>query len=248
VQVSGIQGDWLLDSRLKRAGMTMRYGDNMTPQIAPSILAADLLHLGDQIAAAEQGGADRFQIDVMDGVFVPNISFGQPVVAAVRRATKLLLEAHLMIVQPERYVEDFVKAGADLIIVHQEAAVHLDRTVQHIKQLGKRAGVALNPATPASTLDQIVEQLDLVLVMTVNPGFGGQTFIPHTLRKITQVQQMLSERNPTCEIEIDGGVEVDTIGTAYEAGARVFVAGTAVFKHPAGAAAGVRALIDAAAR
>ena len=219
----------------------------MTVKICPSILAADLLHLGDQIAAAEQGGADRFQVDVMDGVYVPNISFGQPVVAAARRATKLLLEAHLMIVQPEHYVEDFAKAGADLIIVHQEAAVHLDRTVQHIKQLGKKAGVALNPATPASTLDQIIEQLDLVLVMTVNPGFGGQTFIPHTLRKIKQVQQRVSERNPTCEIEIDGGVEVDTIGAAYEAGARVFVAGTAVFKHPAGPAAGVRALRDALA-
>jgi ribulose-phosphate 3-epimerase len=219
----------------------------MTAKIAPSILAADLLHLGEQVAAAEQGGADRFQVDVMDGVFVPNISFGLPVVAAMRRATKLLLEAHLMIVQPERYVEDFAQAGADLIIVHQEAAVHLDRTVQHIKQLGKKAGVALNPATPASTLDQIVEQLDLVLVMTVNPGYGGQTFIPHTLRKIAQVRQMVDERNPACEIEIDGGVEVDTIGAAYEAGARVFVAGTAVFKHPAGAAAGVRALIDAVA-
>jgi ribulose-phosphate 3-epimerase len=217
----------------------------MMVKIASSILAADLLHLGDQIAAAEQGGADRFQVDVMDGVFVPNISFGQSVVAAVRRATKLLLEAHLMIVQPEHYVEDFAKAGADLIIVHQEAAVHLDRTVQHIKQLGKKAGVALNPATPAATLDQIIEQLDLVLVMTVNPGFGGQTFIPHTLRKIKQVQQMLSERNPACEIEIDGGVEVDTITAAYDAGARVFVAGTAVFKHPAGPAAGVRALIEA---
>jgi ribulose-phosphate 3-epimerase len=219
----------------------------MTAKISPSILAADLLHLGDQVAAAEQGGADRFQVDVMDGVFVPNISFGQPVVRAVRRATQLLLEAHLMIVQPEHYVEDFAKAGADLIIVHQEAAVHLDRTVQHIKQLGKKAGVALNPATPAATLDQIIEQLDLVLVMTVNPGFGGQTFIPHTLRKIRQVQQMIAERNPACEIEIDGGVDADTIGAAYEAGARVFVAGTAVFKHPAGPAAGVRALIDALA-
>ncbi len=217
----------------------------MTVKIAPSILAADLLHLGDQMAAAEQGGADRFQVDVMDGVFVPNISFGLPVVAAARRASKLLLEAHLMIVRPERYVEDFAQAGADLIIVHQEAAVHLDRIVQHIKQLGKKAGVALNPATPAAVLDQIVEQIDLVLVMTVNPGFGGQTFIPHTLRKIRQVQQMSLERNPGCEIEIDGGVEVDTIGAAYEAGARVFVAGTSVFGHPAGPAAGVRALIDA---
>jgi ribulose-phosphate 3-epimerase len=218
----------------------------MTAKIAPSILAADLLHLGDQVAAAEQGGADRFQVDVMDGVYVPNISFGLPVVAALRRATRLLVEAHLMIVQPERYVEGFAKAGADLIIVHQEAAVHLDRTLQHIKQLGKQAGVALNPATPATVLDQIVEQVDLVLVMTVNPGFGGQIFIPYTLRKIRQVQQLLSERNPACEIEIDGGVEVETIGAAYEAGARVFVAGTSVFGHPAGPAAGVRALIEAA--
>jgi ribulose-phosphate 3-epimerase len=216
-------------------------------KISPSILASDLLHLGDQVAAAEQGGADRFQVDVMDGVFVPNISFGLPVVMAMRRATKLLLETHLMIVQPERYVEGFAQAGADLIIVHQEAAVHLDRIVQHIKQLGKKAGVALNPATPAHMLDQIIEQIDLVLVMTVNPGFGGQAFIPHTLRKIRQVQQMASERNPACEIEIDGGVEVDTIGAAYEAGARVFVAGTSVFDHPAGPAAGVRALIDAVA-
>ncbi len=219
----------------------------MTVKIAPSILAADLLHLGDQVAAAEQGGADRFQVDVMDGVYVPNISFGLPIVAAVRRATQRLLEAHLMIVQPDRYVEGFAQAGADLIIVHQEAAVHLDRILQHIKQLGKKAGVALNPATPAAVLDQIVEQVDLVLVMTVNPGFGGQTFIPHTLRKIRQVRQMLSERNPACEIEIDGGVEVETIGAAYEAGARVFVAGTSVFGHPAGPAAGVRALIDAVA-
>ena len=217
----------------------------MTVKIAPSILAADLLHLGDQVAAAEQGGADRFQVDVMDGVFVPNISFGLPVVAALRRATQRLLEAHLMIVQPERYVEGFAQAGADLIIVHQEAAVHLDRIVQHIKQLGRKAGVALNPATPASVLDQIIEQIDLVLVMTVNPGFGGQTFIPHTLRKIRQVRQMVDARNSACEIEIDGGVEVETIGAAYEAGARVFVAGTSVFRHPAGAAAGVRALIDA---
>jgi len=217
----------------------------MTAKIAPSILAADLLHLGDQVAAAEQGGADRFQVDVMDGVYVPNISFGLPVVAALRRATQLLVEAHLMIVQPERYVEGFAQAGADLIIVHQEAAVHLDRTLQHIKQLGKKAGVALNPATPAMVLDQIIEQVDLVLVMTVNPGFGGQTFIPYTLRKIRQVQQLLSERNPACEIEIDGGVEVETIGAAYEAGARVFVAGTSVFGHPAGPAAGVRALIEA---
>ena len=217
----------------------------MTAKIAPSILAADLLRLGDQVAAAEQGGADRFQVDVMDGVFVPNISFGLPVVAALRRATELLLEAHLMIVQPERYVEDFAQAGADLIIVHQEAAVHLDRTLQHIRQLGKKAGVALNPATPASVLDQIIEQVDLVLVMTVNPGFGGQKFIDTTLRKIRQLREILDARNPQCEIEVDGGIDTHTIRAAYDAGARVFVAGTSVFGHADGPEAGVRSLISA---
>lgn len=218
----------------------------MTVRIAPSILAADLLRLSEQVAAAEQGGADRFQIDVMDGVFVPNISFGLPLVEALRRATACPLETHLMIVQPERYLEAFARAGADTLIVHQEAALHLDRIIQHIKQLGKKAGVALNPATPASVLDEIIEQIDLVLVMTVNPGFGGQTFIPHTLRKIRQVQQLCADRQPACEIEVDGGIEVETIRAAYEAGARVFVAGTSVFKHPAGPAVGLRRLIEAA--
>ena len=150
-----------------------------------------------------------------------------------------------MIVEPERYIADFASAGADIIIVHQEASPHLHRTVQQIRALGKRAGVAINPATPLADLQEILNDIDLALCMTVNPGFGGQTFIPHTLRKIRQVRQTLSERNPACEIEIDGGVEVETIGAAYEAGARVFVAGTSVFRHPAGPAAGVRALIEA---
>lgn len=153
------------------------------PQICPSILAADFLKLLDQVQAAERGGAARFQLDVMDGVFVPNISFGFPLVEAMRRATTQLLEAHLMIVQPDRYLERFAAAGADLIIVHQEAVTHLDRAIQQIKQLGKKAGVALNPATPVQNLENVMEELDLVLIMTVNPGFGGQEFIGYTLKK-----------------------------------------------------------------
>jgi len=220
----------------------------MTPEIAPSILAADMLRLREQVQAAERGGARRFQIDVMDGVFVPNISFGMPLVEAMRRATDTLLEAHLMIVQPDRYLETFAQAGADLIIVHQEAVVHLDRAIQQIKQLGKRAGVALCPATPLHTLDEVVEDLDMLLVMTVNPGFGGQRFIPYTLRKIAQARALLDARNPACELEIDGGVDLATIGPAYAAGARVFVAGTSVFGYGPGAEAAVGALREAAER
>jgi ribulose-phosphate 3-epimerase len=217
-----------------------------TAQICPSILAADLLKLQEQVQAAERGGAKRFQVDVMDGVFVPNISFGMPLVKAMRRATTRLLEAHLMIVNPDRYLEDFAKAGADLIIVHQEAVVHLDRSIQHIKRLGKKAGVALCPATPVPTLDEVIEELDLVLVMTVNPGFGGQSFIDYTRRKIRQVREILDARNPHCELEIDGGVELPTIRAAYAAGARVFVAGTAVFGYSGGPEAGVQSLMKAA--
>jgi ribulose-phosphate 3-epimerase len=217
-----------------------------TAQICPSILAADLLKLQEQVQAAERGGAARFQVDVMDGVFVPNISFGIPLVAAMRRATTTLLEAHLMIVQPDRYLDEFAQAGADLIIVHQEAAVHLDRSIQHLKQLGKRAGVAICPATPVHVLDEIIDELDLVLVMTVNPGFGGQKFIGYMLRKIQQLREILDVRNSQCEIEIDGGVERNTIRAAYEAGARVFVVGTSVFKYPDGPEAGVQSLIKAA--
>ena len=220
--------------------------DASAPQICPSILAADLLRLGDQVQAAERGGAHRFQVDVMDGMSVPNISFGVPLVAALRRATKCLLEAHLMIVQPDRYLDEFVQAGADLIIVHQEATTHLDRSIEHIKQLGKKAGVALCPATPVTVLDEIVDRVDLVLIMTVNPGFGGQKFIDYTLRKIRQVRAMLDERHPQCEIEVDGGIDLSTIRAAYDAGARVFVAGTAVFGYNAGPEAGVQNLIAAA--
>lgn len=216
-----------------------------TIRISPSILAADVLKLREQVQAAE-GGADRFQVDVMDGMFVPNISFGFPLVEAMRRATTLLLEVHLMIVQPDRYLDEFAQAGADLIIVHQEATVHLDRSIQYIKHLGKKAGVAICPATPVHTLEDVIEDLDLVLVMTVNPGFGGQKFIPYTLRKIRQVREMLDARNPSCALEVDGGIELHTIQPAYKAGANVFVAGTAVFKHTGGPEAGVQSLIKAA--
>ena len=212
-------------------------------KIAPSILAADFLRLGEEIAAAEAGGADRIQLDVMDGVFVPNLSFGIPIVKAARRATTLPLEAHLMIVQPERYLADFAAAGSDTIIVHQEVSPHLDRTLHAIKELGKQAGVAINPSTPVETLNEVIELLDLVLVMTVNPGFGGQRFIESTLRKIRQLRQILDERNPACEIEVDGGIDESTIRAAYDAGATVFVAGTAAFGYPAGAAEGVRSLL-----
>ncbi len=216
------------------------------PQICPSILAADFLKLLDQVQAAERGGAARFQLDVMDGVFVPNISFGFPLVEAMRRATTQLLEAHLMIVQPDRYLERFAQAGADLIIVHQEAVTHLDRAIQQIKQLGKKAGVALNPATPVQNLENVMEELDLVLIMTVNPGFGGQEFIGYTLKKIRAARELLDARNPHCDLEVDGGIELHTIRAAYEAGANVFVAGTAVFEAAEGPQAGVKNLIQAA--
>ena len=218
----------------------------MSPiRISPSILAADVLQLREQVQAVE-GDADRFQVDVMDGLFVPNISFGFPLVEAMRRASTLLLEAHLMIVQPDRYLDGFAQAGADVIIVHQEATVHLDRSIQYIKHLGKKAGVAICPATPVHMLEDIIEDLDLVLVMTVNPGFGGQKFIPYTLKKIRQLREMLDARNTSCDLEVDGGIESNTIQSAYKAGANVFVAGTAVFKHAGGPEAGVQSLIRAA--
>jgi ribulose-phosphate 3-epimerase len=215
-------------------------------RIAPSILAADLLRLGADVQAAEAAGADRFHVDVMDGRFVPNISLGLPVMEAMRRATAVPLEAHLMIAEPERYAEGFAKAGADTLIVHQENSPHLDRTIQLVQGLGKKVGVALNPSTPAATLAEVVEALDLVLVMTVNPGFGGQRFIERALGKIAEVRRLLDARNPGCDLEVDGGIDARTAPRAVAAGARVLVAGTAVFAHPGGPAEGVRALRAAA--
>ncbi|MBI3407282.1 MAG: ribulose-phosphate 3-epimerase [Planctomycetes bacterium] len=198
-------------------------------KVAPSVLAADFLKLGEQIREAQAAGADRLHMDVMDGRFVPNISFGMPLVQAVRRGSTLPVETHLMIVEPERYVEAFAQAGADTIIVHQEVSPHLDRTIQVIKHHGKRAGVAINPSTPIEVLGEVLEQLDLALLMTVNPGFGGQHFLEYTLRKIRQMRALLDRRNPACELEVDGGIEPHTAPRVAEAGARVLVAGSALF-------------------
>lgn len=214
-------------------------------KIAPSILAADFLRLGEQVKAAEANGVDRFHLDVMDGCFVPNISFGTPVINAMRRTTSFPLETHLMIVHPEQYLEAFAEAGSDTLIVHQETSPHLHRTVQRIKALGKKAGVAINPSTPSFLLDEMIEDLDLVLVMTVNPGFGGQHFIESALRKIRTIREWLDRRNPKCELEVDGGIESHTALKVVQAGARVLVAGTAVFGHPEGPRLGVESLMQA---
>jgi ribulose-phosphate 3-epimerase len=198
-------------------------------KIAPSVLSADFARLGDEIQAVEAAGADYIHIDVMDGHFVPNITIGPPVVAAIRTATTLPLDVHLMICDPDRYVADFAAAGADIIVVHAEASIHLHRTVQLIRSLGKRAGVSLNPATPLSCLDYILNDLDLVLLMTVNPGFGGQSFIEATIPKIQALRAMLDRRGCEAELEVDGGVKVENIARISHAGADVFVAGSAVF-------------------
>lgn len=201
-------------------------------KISPSILSADFARLGEEIRAIDVGGADYIHIDVMDGHFVPNITIGPLVVGAVRKVTTKPLDVHLMIENPDRYIPDFAQAGADLITVHQEAVPHLHRTIQLIKSLGKKAGVSINPATPVATLDVILDDLDLVLLMSVNPGFGGQSFIPATLAKISALRQRIKERGLAVEIEIDGGVKVDNIGEIAAAGADVFVAGSAVFSTP----------------
>jgi ribulose-phosphate 3-epimerase len=220
----------------------------VAPLIVPSILSADFARLGEQVAAAEAGDADRIQVDVMDGRFVPNITVGPLIVEAVRRSTRLPIEAHLMIVEPERYLEDFAKAGADVIIVHQEVSPHLHRTVGQIHKLGKKAGVALNPATPPVMLEEMVGDIDLVLCMTVNPGFGGQAFIRGMLPKIDRLRHMIARRGVTCDLEVDGGIDAETAPLVVRAGATVLVAGSSVYGDADGVAAGIARLRQALTR
>ncbi len=199
--------------------------------LVPSILSADFTRLGEQVREAEAAGAQRIQIDVMDGHFVPNITMGPMVVEAVRRCTRLPLEAHLMITNPQEYIEDFAKAGADVIIVHQEVCPHLHRVIQQIKAAGKMAGVALNPSTPVFMLEDMLPLINLVLVMTISPGFGGQELIPETLPKIARMRQMITQRNLQCDVEVDGGVHEATVPLVVKAGANLLVAGSAVYNE-----------------
>ncbi|MHB8656155.1 MAG: ribulose-phosphate 3-epimerase [Terriglobia bacterium] len=215
-------------------------------RIAPSILSADFTRLGEAVHAVEACGVDRIQIDVMDGRFVPNITFGSLAVASLRPLTRLTLELHLMVEPPEDFIEEFARSGADTIIVHQEATPHLHRVIQHIHALGKKAGVALNPSTPASLISEVMASLQLVLVMTVNPGFGGQEFIPETLTKIRQVRSAIEQQGLHCELEVDGGINMVTAPQVVAAGADVLVAGSAVFDAKDGVAKAIQRLLSSA--
>jgi ribulose-phosphate 3-epimerase len=211
--------------------------------IAPSVLAADFTRLGEQVTEALNAGAHLLHVDIMDGRFVPNITFGPLMVEALRRITDAPLDVHLMIVEPERYIKQFADAGATNITVHLEACPHLHRTLQQIKELGCRAGVAINPHTPAHALDEVISMVDLINVMTVNPGFGGQTFINETTSKIARLRAMVNDRQSTVDIEVDGGINIETAPYAIQAGANILIVGTAVFGHPHGVTTGVKQMI-----
>ena len=217
----------------------------MSARIAPSILSSDFARLADEVAKVEGAGADQIHVDVMDGHFVPNITIGPPVVAALRRVTKLPLDVHLMIETPDRYLEAFASAGATIITVHAEAVTHLHRTLSRIRQLGVRAGVAVNPSTPVSHLREVLPEIDLILIMSVNPGFGGQSFIPRSLMKVEQAHALLESTGHRADIEVDGGVDLSNAADLVSAGATMLVAGASIFGTP-DAAAATRALRAAA--
>ncbi|MED3906530.1 ribulose-phosphate 3-epimerase [Geobacillus thermodenitrificans] len=216
-------------------------------RIAPSILSADFARLAEEIRSVEEGGADWIHVDVMDGHFVPNLTLGPPIVAAIRPVTKLPLDVHLMITDPDRYIPAFVEAGADLISVHVEACVHLHRTIHFIKEQGVKAGVVLNPHTPVDMIRHVIADVDLVLLMSVNPGFGGQAFIPAVVPKIREVARLANEQNKKIDIEVDGGVNAKTAPLCVEAGANVLVAGSAIYNNPDRAAA-IRTLREVCTR
>jgi ribulose-phosphate 3-epimerase len=213
-----------------------------TVKLAPSILAADFAHLGEQVAQAEQAGADRIHVDVMDGHFVPSLSMGAPIVQSLRRVTQLPMEIHLMIADPDRFLDEFSEAGSDSFLVHWEGNNNLCRTVQRIRALGKRVGVVINPATPAAMLEEILQDVDQVLVMTVSPGFGHQPFLHTTLPKISRVRQMIEQIKPECDLEVDGGIDATTGLLAVDAGANVLVAGSAIFGDREGVVAAMKRL------